>query len=136
MSLQHANYVADDKVYHLDVPEEHCIACNRMNYKSSFRLEFRGNTYDSNTYEPLPTAKQKHKVRQAKRTAKKAKAKSRKERERQRSETPSSKGSDSSSDEGTTSEEDDLIKPQDDIFLGPHCRKRSVLFHSMAHWGE
>ena len=40
-------------------PEEHCIACNRMNYKSHFRLEFRGRPYDPNTYEPLPTVKQK-----------------------------------------------------------------------------
>lgn len=107
-----------------------------MNYKSSFRLELKGNTYDPDTYEPLPTPKQKRKIREAKRKVAKAKAKKRAERRRQRSETPSSKGSDSSSDEGTTSEEEDLIRQKDDIFLGPHCRKRSILYHAMAHWGE
>jgi hypothetical protein len=107
-----------------------------MNWKSSFRLELRGKAYNPDTYEPLPTVDQKRKIRLAKRKAKKAKAKKREERRRRRSETPSSKGSDSSSDEGTTSEEDDLIKQKDDIFLGPHCKKRSILFHSMAHWGE
>jgi hypothetical protein len=127
---------ADDQTYHLDVPEEHCLACNRANYKSSYRLELRGNPYNPDTYEPLPTAKQKRKIREAKRKAAKKKAKRREEHRRRHSETPSSKGSDSSSDEGTTSEEEDLIRQKDDIFLGPHCRKRSILFHSMAHWGE
>jgi len=126
----------DNQTYHLDVPEEHCLACNRANYKSSYRLELRGNPYNPDTYEPLPTVKQKRKIREAKRKAEKKKAKRREEQRRQRSETPSSKGSDSSSDEGTTSEEEDLIRQKDDIFLGPHCRKRSILFHSMAHWGK
>jgi len=123
-------------LFHLNVPEEHCLACNRTNYKSSFRLELRGRPYDRDTFEPLPDAKQKHKAREAKRKAKKAKERMREERRRQHSETPSSKGYDPSSDEGTTSEEDDIIKPKDEVFLGPHCKKRSVLYHSMAHWGK
>ena len=113
-------------------PEEHCIACNRMNYKSHFRLEFRGLPYDPNTYEPLPTVKQKRRARAEKRKAAKAKAKKR--ARQNHSQTPSSQESDSS-DEGTTSEEEDKIRAKDDIFLGPHCKKRSILYHSMAHWG-
>jgi hypothetical protein len=130
--------ITDIQVYHMDVPEEHCLACNRTNYKSTFRLEFQGAPYNPDTYDPLPNVDQKRKARAARLKEKKAKAKKRAEQRRRNSETPPSAVSDSDedSDEGTTSEEDDLIRPKDDIFLGPHCKKRSILFHQMVHWGE
>jgi hypothetical protein len=147
-----------EKTEALDPPEAHCLACNRTNYKSRFRLRLGGNKYDPDTFQPIDDGSKKRKAKEARRKAKKqkkkAKAKARREkikelekRRRKDSETPSgsefasssksssSSDSESDSDSSSDSEQEAILKRGEDIFLGSHCNKRSKLYHELHHWG-
>lgn len=134
----------------LEDPEEHCLACNRHNYKSRFRLRLGGSRYDPNTYRPLESDKN-HRQNEARRQAKKAKTKAKTKKRkaamkkrRQNSATPSgsefnSSASDSysgsDSDFESESDDEDVIKRVEEILLGTHCQKRSHIYHQLTHWG-
>lgn len=114
----------------LEYPEEHCVACNRRNFASTFRVHLAGEEYDRNTYEPLSVIK----ARQKKATKQK-----KKKAGKQGKSAPSSTDDDDDDESSSSSSDSDTGKPklkEMECLLGAHCKKRTHVFHQMVHWGE